>query len=180
MKNKLCLAFALALLSFEAHALPQPAPASGNTIAIGGFSTTAVVMSPSVVSDGSNSLRWFTITAYGEVTNNNVNPFYKNGVAYQVTAGKTAKCYGMTAQTSAANSGFQVMYADATFANDATVASLTTPIYQAGATARYVQQVYSLVPSYFNKTFDFPAAKWPGVQGTSFSGTHVTMTCREI
>jgi hypothetical protein len=167
-------------LLFSLQAFAVSVPSGLPAISMGHQSTTTTQMQPLVIADGSNSLGWFTVISYGEGTNGNVSPFIKNGVKYQVTAGKTAKCYGISGQTSAANSSFQLMYADATFAHDATTGSLTNPVYESNVAGQYVHTFYSLVPAYFGVSFDVPAEKFFGRQGTSLSGTHLTVTCREI
>lgn len=171
--------FVLAFI-FSANSFAAVNPTPGPAINLGHQTTTSAQMSPIVVSDGTNSRGWFTLIAYGEGTNANVSPFLKSGVKYQVPSGKTAKCYGISGQTSAANSSFQLIYADSTFAHDATTGSLTNPVYEGGAAGQYPHIFFSLVPSYFGVSFDFPATKWVGRQGTSLSGSHLTMTCYEI
>lgn len=181
MKNKICFLYVLSLLFLPvvfAAAPPQPAPAGGY-ISIGGHNSTSVIVPPLVVTPERNPLGWFVLQNNGNPTSNNVTPYRKNGVAYQVTAGKTATCIGAFGQTSAANSPWQLFYADAAFAHDATAASLTNPVYQNGSATVYTSVWYSLAPSQMSFFFEIPANKYAGVQISTPSVTSVYAVCRE-
>lgn len=113
------------------------------------------------------------------LTNANFYPFYKNGVQYQVTAGKTAYCFNFKYTGGNANVPLQLVSSTATFAYNA--ASLTSPVYQGGAT-----QISPLQGGAANTTvpmpgvYTFAASTFPGFQNNSASVSYgVTMECYE-
>lgn len=99
----------------------------------------------------------------GALTATDFYPFYKNGVAYQVTAGKTAYCFNFTANNAAAAS-FQFVSATASFAFGA--ASITGGVHMGGAAGKYPLEsgasanVVVSIPG----TYTFGASTFPGFQ----------------
>lgn len=179
MKNLIklsLLSLVLTSVYAEAAAPPQPAPDQGY-IAFGGFNTTSVIVPPLVVTKDNNPLGWFVLTNNGNPTSNQVTPLRKSGIAYTHATRVTA-CVGAFGQTSAANSPWQLFYADASFAHDATTASLTNPVYQNGVSLAYPFVWFSLVPSQYSFYFEIPAGKYAGVQISTPSNTGVNTVCR--
>lgn len=172
-----CLIFAIFTIQ-SAFAITPASPPPGY-IAFGGHNTTAVIVPPLVVTTERNPLGWFVLTNNGNPTSNNVTPYLKSGVAY-THATRTTVCVGAFGQTSAANSPWQLVYADAAFAHDATTGSLTNPVYQTGAAATYSSVWFSLVPSQMSFYFEIPAGKYLGVNISTPSNTSVYTVCRVI
>jgi len=109
-----------------------------NVLQLGSHNTTSVVTPIMVISDAANSLGWFSINSAGDPTSNTATPFMKNGNVFQAGANGTV-CVGATGQTSGANSPWQIIYADSTFAVSASIGSLTNVKFQSGATTVYPQ-----------------------------------------
>jgi len=174
--NKLVLLSLLFATPVFAAAPPMPEVQNGY-IAFGGFNTTSVVVPPLVVTPERNPLGWFVLTNNGNPTSNNVTPLRLSGVAY-THATRITMCVGAFGQTSAANSPWQLFYADAPFAHDATTASLTNPVYMNGGSTFYPFVWFSLVPSQYSFYFEIPAGKYAGVQISTPSSTGVNTVCR--
>jgi hypothetical protein len=108
-----------------------------NTAAAPQGAATIPLGNPSQASGGV-----FTIYA-GDLKNatatDHYMPFYKNGVLYQVSNGKSAYCFAMTSVSLSSNINFTLMSATATFADNATTASLTGAKYQAGVARAHFQ-----------------------------------------
>lgn len=126
----------------------------------------------------------FSLTA-GDGSNNltagNFYPFYKNGVAYQVTSGKTAYCFNITLHTSAVANAAQLVSATASFAFNA--GSITGGVHQAGAAGKYpmVNQAASTnngAPQ--PGTYQFGATTFPGIQSSASATCVVRMDCYEL
>lgn len=138
-----------------------------NVVQLGG-----VDESPSLILPEGNVAGYFTIYASNAALAaiDRVYPFYKNGALYQVTGGTTFKCIKIISWgAQVAYQGYQLLTDTATFAPDATAASLTAPVYQAGASVRYPMIAGNLNgASYVHKsesiTYDFAASTWPGIQ----------------
>lgn len=122
---------------------------------------------------GSTTEKWMTLhTNIANITATNVAPLYANGVAYQVPGGKvfyvTKVCYEGTATSSP----FQLLTATASFAVNATTASLTGPVYQGGAAGGH--QYYIAVantPTCKSELYQFAASTFPGIQERDASNT---------
>ena len=70
------------------------------------------------------------------LVNGDFYPFFKDGVAYQVTAGKSAFCFDWQASSNAAISTFQLV-SDTVAITFAQAGALTAGVFQCGVTTRY-------------------------------------------
>ena len=126
----------------------------------------------------------YTATFNPSPTANGVFPFYKNGAVWQVGGSKVAHCFSMSYTGDTANVYWQLMSDTVTFADNATVASLTAPRYQGGRTQAYLHRVYSTLNKYFPApslySFDSANAAFPGIQVGAAGGVMVSMSCYEI
>ncbi len=174
MKNLMVII--LILFSFSSFAAPS---GSGNISAIttlGGVNTTDNLNIPN-----SNPEGYFSIYTGQSITGANVTPLYKNGVAYQVTAGKTFVASKVCGAVGSANARFQLISATASFANNATTASLTGPVYQGGAAGGTVLALTtSNVFACFSINYSFSASTYVGIQGDSSTSQNVIVTGKEI
>ncbi len=107
-------------------------------------------------------------------------PLYKNGVAYQVTTGKTAYCFNATLVSSVTNVYFQLLSATASFTFGQSSA-LTGPVYQAGATTKYVNNsgptASAQVP--IPGTYTFGALTYVGFQAGNSQQFQIHLECYE-
>lgn len=137
-----------------------------NVLSLGGVSNSSNLIIPE-----SNSQGYFTLYTSGiAITSGNVAPLYKNGVAYQVTAGKTFKISKVCLASGAAPVfSYQLLTATAPFAANATAASLTGPVYQSGVAGGYAYQNSASAGSYtcFDTTWDMAASTYAGYQSNS-------------
>lgn len=143
----------------------------------------ASLRNPLLVIPASNPDGLFTLVAAGVVSVAGYNiPFLKNGVLYQVTAGKTCKVLAVVFMVDAAGVQFQLLSSTATFAFDAAVAALTAPVYQAGASGRYpVRGILANQYDTLGITHEFSAATWPGIQVNAAGNTcSVMLICKEV
>lgn len=181
MFSKLSFFLLAVCFVFAANSFGSYLPGASNQISLGGGETTSTLVLPESNPDG-----YFTLYASNAALAaiNNVYPFYKNGALYQVTAGKTFKAVQICSWGLAITANpYQLMSATVTFAPDATAASLTGPVYQAGATARYPLLSGNLNGASQDwkcqsATYNFTTATWPGIQvgspNTNYIGVMVT------
>lgn len=154
-----------------------PAAPSPGYISFGGFNTTAVVVPPCVVTPHNNPLGFFVVNTRSGATAGRFTPWVKNGTNYRVTSGKTAKCGCVQAITSAANTSYQLAHSLTAITHDD--AALTSGTFQGGAAAAYAHTYYSLVPSQFQDSFDFPSLSYAAVQLSNDPSNGLSMVCRE-
>lgn len=149
-----------------------------NITSIGGFNNN----DNTTVGD-SNSQGYFTIYTYNTApTAGNVLVLKKNGSAYQVTAGKTFKMSKICYASSVADGDFQLLTATASFADNATTASLTGPVYQAGAAAGYFFHTSATANQIqcWSASYDFGASTYVGIQARTANSYYVAITGKEI
>lgn len=160
MKTIISLFLAILLMTGNTFA----ATGSGNVtnvVNLGGINSTSNLAIPE-----SNSQNYITLSSNAAGTAGNFYPLYKNGAAYQVTAGKTfyvTKVCVMALTT--ANSTLQLLSATASFAYGAT--SLTGGVFQGGASTPATQ-----LPLYtgttagayqcYDMSYQFAASTYPG------------------
>ena len=113
-------------------------------------------------------------------TADNFYPFYKNGVAYQVTAGKTAYCSQLVAIDDTGNSRIQLVSGTASIAWDA--ATVTGAVYEGGFTTGYVHASGNgaWIPSVNQILYAFGASTFPGVQESGTRVIGITLMCKEL
>jgi len=107
-------------------------------------------------------------------------PFWKNGVAYQVTSGKTAYCTALMFAGGQAFNTMQLVSATATFANGAS--SLTGGVYYCGAAGNYCLGSGTAANTYnpMGVSQTFAATTWPGIQTQATGQIYsVLMSCKE-
>jgi hypothetical protein len=148
-----------------------------NIVGLGGVDTSSNLTIPEANSQG-----YFSLNASGlAVSVGNVSPFYKNGVLYQVTSGKTCVVVHVifTSADSSGNS-MQLMHSLTTFATNATTASLTSPVYQGGGAGNYVYfNTAAYVPTSAATMYNFPSVSYPGYQNGA-TGSSVILICKEM
>ena len=112
--------------------------------------------------------------------------FQKDGVAYQVTAGKTAVCEVISYF---GGREFQLMSATATFSNPAgtAVASLVGPVYQIGFSDQAGANTDGFKPQVTDQVYNesiyykFSSSVFPGIQIQGATGRAVVkLICKEI
>jgi hypothetical protein len=170
MKNLICLV--LLLMSGSSFALPS---GSQNALQLGG-----IVNSDNLVIPEANSQGYFTLyTNDGTKTGTHYGAFYKNGVAYQVTAGKTFQVTKICIATVAANTTFQLMSATASFAENA--ASVTGGVYQSGVAAgNSLQSTAANTYVCYGSTYSFAASTYPGFGAGGTTNYYLAVTGKEI
>jgi hypothetical protein len=123
MRNLICLL--LILIGTNSFALPS---GSQNALQLGGVSNSDNLIIPEANSQG-----YFTLyNSDTPLTTNRFGVLYKNGVAYQVTAGKTFQAVKICAASGIANSTFQLVSSTASFANNV-AGPLTGQVSMSGA-----------------------------------------------
>lgn len=165
------------------------AAGSGNVseaTSLGGFGVAvAGVQSamPGGISVANGNTAQFSLYAGAMSVGNGVTyPFYKNGVLYQVTAGKTCRCDKVRHRGGSATGGWQLLSATATFANATATASLTGPVYQCGAAAVYCQAAHTTANTTWVEglQYVFAASTWPGAQFSDNTQLyHLELSCHE-
>ncbi len=111
-----------------------------------------------------------------------VYPFKKNGVIYQVTAGKTARCSVVSHRVSSASGGWQLMSGTATFADATASGSVTGGVWQCGAAAVYCKagHVTGNTTTVEGMQYVFGASTWPGFQGADNTQLYqISLVCHE-
>lgn len=173
MRNILTLLLAF-LFAFNAGAAFTP---SG----IPQWSWGGITLPESMVSETS-ATNYFMVSASnsGGTTTNYFFQFYKDGVAYQVTTGKSAYCIalGVTAQTSAVT--IALMYGDNGFGNNVPVGSVVNPVYEGPPSSPVHMATTSNLEVVAPILFKFPALKYPGVQVQGTAVFYARMLCKEV
>jgi hypothetical protein len=145
-----------------------------NVLTLGGVSNLGNLVIPEANSQG-----YFALYTSGvAITSGNVAPLYKNGVAYQVTAAKTFKTTKICVASGAAPVfNYQLITATASFAANATTASLTGPVYQSGAAGGYslMNAAAAGVYTCFDATFDMAASTYAGYQSNSTNNSVIVI-----
>jgi hypothetical protein len=114
-------------------------------------------------------------------TTNNFYPFYKNGVQYQVTAAKTARCEHMVFSSGAgSNLQFALVSSLTSYAQNA--ASITSGTFSQGATGIPSFNTHPTAGTMKAESiiYEFGALSFPGIQGQSANNFSVQLFCREI
>jgi hypothetical protein len=172
----LSLLFALPSLGATPAAVPSI------TIAVPGSQTQSVTIPlTSLSGSGVNGVFSLYSGNNSAATNTNFYPFYKNGVAYQVTAGKTAYCFNLTnAPGATPPTWFQLVSATASFAFNA--ASITSGVYQGGASAQFanISGSTSYIPAGVPGVYTFAASTYPGWQSANNQTFNIHMDCFEL
>jgi len=172
----------LSLLSSGAFAaVPGNAPIL--TIAASGQQTQALSIPLSSLSGtGINGVFSLYNAGVNPVTGGNYYPLIKNGALYQVTAGKTAYCFNITAGSNYTSAlSYQLVSGTASTAA-AGSSTITGGVYQCGASAAYCQQTGNVtnVAAGIPGVYVFSASTWPVCQPASGSQAYyIHMECYE-
>lgn len=153
-----------------------------NVVGIGATGTT--VNAPTAFFSIPAGAQIFSLYA-GDIQANqtatNYYPFYKNGVAYQVTAGKTAYCFNFTlaSGSTAAGVSVQLISATASFAFNAN--SITGGVYQFGASAKagFVVSPTAQTQAAWPGVYTFGASTYPGFQAGNSQNFVLHADCYE-
>lgn len=155
------------------------ATGSGNVSSVttlGGVNTTDNLIIPNSNPDG-----YFSLYAASTLTASNVTPFYKNGVAYKVTNGKTFVVSKICWTAGAPTARLQLLTDTVTFAPNATTASLTAPVYQGGAAGRYeFTSLSTFVYVCHSASYNFAQNTYPGIQGQDATTHQAIVIGKEI
>lgn len=133
---------------------------------------------PTIITPEGNAAGYFSLFAAG-ASAGNVSPFYRDGVIYQVNATNACRVVWALFISSTAGASAQLISATASFAINATTASLTGPKYQTGLTAYYPYTcVTANVPVSISHPYVFATSSYPGFQNSA-SGMTMMLICRE-
>lgn len=144
-----------------------------NVVQFGGTDSTSNLLIPEANSQGYFSLNM----PGGNLSNGNYGPFFKNGVLYQVSSGKTCFVVHITYTNASNGNQMQLVYSMTTFAANAS--SITSGFYEGGAAGAYVHFVSSAyIPAGFAQPYSFPSLSFPGAQ-FSIGGGGITLICKE-
>lgn len=161
-------------------------PSGVPSITLGGYASqlASSPYSPGGIVVPASDTSYFTLYA-GSMsgTNTYVMPFRKNGVIYQVTAGKTCRCDWINYRVGGASQGFQLMSATVTFANNADPAGLTGAVWQNGASNVYSMAGHTTANTQVTQgtQYVFAASTYPGFQQEINAQLyHVSLICREV
>ncbi len=120
------------------------------------------------------------------LTSDKFYPFYKNGVAYSVSAGKTASCWNITVSSSLTLAAYQFVASSAVFAfNAAAITTTGMPAgfgsFQCGATSKYCRLTGATVnvPAMIDGFYSFGAGTFPGFQPFNGQTYEFNMSCIE-
>jgi hypothetical protein len=157
-------------------------PLAAVSMGIGGGSGGATNTMPSdffTVLSSTNTTSFFSLyTANQGGSSGNYSPFYKNGVLYQVTPGKTCTCYRTKFWDDVAGSRAQLVSATSTFAINAS--SLTGGVFQGGVAGNYVLNSQAAMAwTYYSDSYDFGSATFPGAQFSVPTGRLILSACVE-
>lgn len=171
--------FLITLLSlvFASSSFATYLPTPTNVLSLGGNETSSNLTMPE-----SNPQGYFTIYASIDTPTaiDRVFPFHKNGVAYQVSGGVKFKATKICIWGRAAGlTKAQLMSDTAPFAANATVGSLTAPVWMTGMSANYplINANAAGVQVCYSTTYEFSASTYPGFQTDSnadFVGMYIT------
>lgn len=133
---------------------------------------------PTITTPEGNAAGYFALFAAG-ASASNCAPFYRDGVIYQVNAANACRVvWGMFLGDTAGNTA-QLMSATASFATNATTASLTGPKYQMGQTGYYIYKtVTANIPVTIAHPYVFATSSFPGFINAQ-SGQSMMLICRE-
>lgn len=156
---------------------------SGNISNI--LTTGGVTTADSLNISEPNSQGYFSVyVGSGGTTTNHFYPFYKNGVAYQVNAGKTFQISKVCSVSTTSSISFQLVSDTSSFAHNAT--SLTSGVYQGGLSGAS-GSVYPMKTHATAGTWDCvdtiyvdAASTFPGIEINGTSVIAVMVLGREI
>lgn len=166
----------LILLSSNAFAISVP---TVNAVSLGG-----TVTADNLSISEPNSQGYFTVYGGGpSLTGPHYYPFYKNGVPYQVTAGKTFQVVKICGGSSVGSSGYQLVSGTAAITFDSTSAP-TLAVYQGGASAQYpltfAGGLAASTMGCYDATYAFTASTFPGFQVQSAAQVTIAILGKEI
>ena|ERR1700676_2215945 len=147
-----------------------------NIVSFGGVDTSSNLTIPEANAQGYFSLN----IGQGATSTNQYSPFYKNGVAYQVPAGKTCYVVGITACANSLGAGSQLVHSMSVITANAV--TITSGVYQGGAAGLYVilsGAVTQDVPTHWAYPYSFPSLAYPGAQLSALNYA-LTLICKEI
>lgn len=174
MRNLICLlALVFGVNSFAASGSGN----ISNVVTLGGVNS-----SDSLNIQEANSQGYFTIYTPGLTSSGVAQRLIKNGVQYQVTAGKTFQAVKICAASFSVSKSLQLLSATASFADQATLASLTGPVYQSGASTGFslITSTTALTFQCYSTTYSFGASTYAGVTGNDNSAMYVFVVGKEI
>lgn len=146
-----------------------------NLLGLGGVGSNL----PSLIIPEGNSQGYFSIHGANTPTAGRFQQFVKNGVAYQVTAGKTFRSVAVISCVAGAGALFQLASGTAAVGDDA--AALTGGVYQMGSSGKYGHHsTTSNVPQIYSYLYDFAAATYPCFQAGSNLAYWVCLIGKEI
>lgn len=176
----------ISLLFFLAIATPAFAGnGSGNVSSVIGLGPSSGLAPTSYVpltnlAGSAGTYAVFSVYASSNATAGNFYPLYKNGTAYQVTAGKTAYCFNFAPSAATGAIRFQIVSDTAAISFDQSTA-LTSGLFQGGAAARYPLRNSTTAnkKEIYPGTFSIGASRYVAVQ-VSFSDIfEFSMDCYE-
>lgn len=172
------VAYLIIFFSWTAFAQPGPinnvfeigGAINGSYSAIKPIDTSTFTLQANVISSSSDTYLLLTQMSAGAA----------NG-QYQVSAGKTAVCYGMQMSTNTSNTNFFLGYGtSALIANNTPTAPLVSVQYnsQTGASTFYTSASVS-APDFYPVVIQFPASSYPYVFLVTASSFFLKMQCAE-
>lgn len=122
----------------------------------------------------------FTLESPG-TSGTDIYHFYKNGVAYQVTAGKkfvmSCLCFDSASQD---YGQFMLFSGTNNYADGAGIGTVTGPVYEGGSTTGFLHLSLSTFASRCQRyTYEFSASTYPGVFVRN-NNNHVMIMGKEI
>lgn len=158
----------------------QTGSATADTAAVGTVSTIGNPTSQITLSAG-NGQGFFGLYTNGvAITAGNYAPFYKNGVAYQVSSGKSFQVYQICVESPGTSAAFSLVSATASFAHNAS--SITGGVYQSGTVSNYNMFTSASAEQVkcWNWMYSFAQNTYPGIQGNTATGYRTYLVGREI
>lgn len=153
---------------------------SANVVQMGGFSG-ATAHPGGLIIPADNPSGFFTLWTGGALTQDRFSPFYKNGVAYQVTNGKTFNGYQMGVICNQVSPGQQLVSDTVAIAYN-TATALTAGVFQFGAAARasYFSPLTASTWLVQHMQYSFTSQTYPGVQIGNTGQWGIWLVGREI
>lgn len=172
MERYVVLLFSLLFSVPSFAALPAGVPIR----VMGGFGTNNAA---TVQVSASDTTRFTLFGGLTPAVTNDFYPFYKNGVAYQVTAGKTCRCDNITWASDAAANRAQLISATASFASGA--GSITGGVHQGGAAAVYPMVFGGTANQWapLGVVYEFAASTYAGWQASGANSYSFALSCFE-
>lgn len=169
------------LFAFTAQAAIVPSGSPG--LSLGGVAGSGAHISTSennLYHATQNTGGYFMLHAGGNPGINNFNPFYRSGVAYQVSNGYTCVCRSITFNANTNNSTFQLVSDTAAITTNDT--ALTSGVFQYGASGQYGMRVQT-ADTFYTMPFQysFTSQTYPGWQsGTTSLSATIMLWCKEV